>query len=378
MYKVNRKFQDTNMLSPLQNRDKVVRATDLDALSCRYSANKHGYFDPVDPYMDDLLDSYRTHLAFCAGYTNMSASRAVRNAIGERKFPLINKGTYIRTQIIDAIIEEFVMEFPHCQIVSLGGGSDTRCFRLLESHPNVHYTEIDFEESARIKKLAIARAGKLRSIIRYSEPVPEIKSREEWLLLSPEVHTENYHLVGMDLRNIKGATGLDFIDPNLPTLVLSECALCYLLPEENMEIIQYWKQKCPDFVCFLIYEPMSLDDAFGITMALNLQSRGIRLQAFNELPDLDSRRRFLATDCGLNNVRLTDICNASGYTNTLSSERVSFMNSSDLARIGTLELIDEIEEIILLFKHYCVCYGEHSQANPPTEFTSVNKWDWQS
>lgn len=365
------------MLSPLQKHDKIVRATDLDALSCRHSANQQGYFDPPDTHIDALKRSYRANLQYCAGYTNMLASRVFRASFGERKLPLINKGTYIRTRIIDAVIDEFATLFERCQIVSLGGGSDTRAYRVLQRYPAKVYVEIDFPDSARIKKLAIAHDPELRKIVGFSETVPEISDRDHWNQLDPNIHTENYHLVGQDLRELMNSKeALSYIDPTLPTLILSECTLCYLLSQENANLISFWKKTCHDFVCFLIYEPMALNDAFGTTMVRNLQSRGIILPLFTEYPDLTSRQEFLRERCGLSGVRLVDICHASGYDAPSTSPEKAWLESQDVARIGSLEMIDEVEEIIMLFKHYCLCYGEHSTLDPPMTFSGISKWNW--
>ena len=70
------------------------------------------------------------HLPLCTGYTNMSANRTLRSVFNEQKLPLINRGTYLRTELIDVITQEFIKEFKKCQVISLGGGSDTRCFRI--------------------------------------------------------------------------------------------------------------------------------------------------------------------------------------------------------------------------------------------------------
>lgn len=366
------------MISPQEKQDKVIRATDLDALSCRYSANNKSYFSKPDPFIDSLISSYKMHLPLCTGYTNMSASRTLRSVFNEQKLPLINRGTYLRTELIDVITQEFIKEFKKCQVISLGGGSDTRCFRILEEYgQDVRYCEIDFPESVKIKKLAIINNKKLADIVNYDEESQSITSKEEFARLESNVHTENYHLIGYDLRELTGNVDsgalLEYVDTSLPTLIISECVLCYLNPEENERIINYWKNAFASkaLLALLIYEPMSLNDAFGTTMTHNLSNRGINLLTFNEYPNLEARYKFLSEKCQSSNVKLTDMSNVGGYDsdNTMKA----WISSKDLARINRLELVDEIEEIRLLLKHYCLCYCEFSHN---TSFKAINKWKW--
>ena len=171
--------------------------------------------------------------------------------------------------------------------------------------------------------------------------------------MDPSLHTPRYHLVGLDLRTLKEAgtanSGLDFLDPETPTLVISECVLCYLSPEDNEQVISFWKAllRKPSFV---VYEPMALDDAFGETMAQNLRNRGIDLQAFEKFPNLESRKVFFQ-QLGLASV-LTDMSRVGGYSEG------SWFGPLDQQRISRLEMIDEVEEIRLLLQHYClICAG---------------------
>lgn len=342
------------MLSHKARQDKLVRATDLDALSCRYSANNKGYFQPPDIHIADLLKSYDQNLQYCEGYTQLSAGRTLRSAFKDAKFPLINRGTYFRTVAIDRVVEKFVAGYSKCQIVSLGGGSDTRCFRVLKRAANVTYVEIDFPESAKIKKIAISQNSELQSIV-GSQLVPiAVKSKEELAGPDSDLHTEKYHLVGFDLRNLEelGDEKFAFLGKDVPTLVVSECVLCYLTPEDNEKVLRYWKLY---FLrkSLIIYEPMSLDDAFGETMALNLLNRGIDLQTFVKFPDLRSRQEFFAQTLGLK-VKLTDMALLGGY----AAQCDSWIDSDELARVSRLEMIDEVEEIRLLLQHYCLIYAE--------------------
>lgn len=341
------------MLSPQARQDKLVRATDLDALSCRFSASNKGYFNPPDVYIGDLLKSYDQNLQYCEGYTQLSAGRTLRSAFKEGKFPLINRGTYFRTEAINRVVNEFIAGYSPCQIISLGGGSDTRCFRVLEKANNVTYTEIDFPESAKIKKIAISQNRQLQSIVHSQLDPLSAKSKDELASMDSDLHTDNYHLIGLDLRSLlAGDDKFAFLDTAVPTLVISECVLCYLTPEENEKVLRYWKESFLR-VSLLIYEPMSLNDAFGQTMAQNLLSRGIDLQTFVKFPDLKSRRDFFAETLGLD-VKLADMALVGGY----AAPSRTWIPKDELFRVSRLEMIDEIEEIRLLLQHYSLIYAE--------------------
>lgn len=352
------------MISPQQRRDKLVRATDLDALSCRYNTNEKGYFNPPDKFVPELIKSYQKYLPYCQGYTNLLANRTIRQAFQEQKLPLINRGTYFRTKSIDIVLQEFVEQYQGlCQVVSLGSGSDTRGFRVLEKYPSTVYHEIDFSESTRIKRAAIESNAEIQNIIGYNSAAaafPDVTSSGEFLQVPDFLHTSKYHLYGFDLRDLdRKDIEIPFpahVDTTLPTLVISECVLCYLTPEENARVISYWYRLFnatpSSTLAFLIYEPMSLNDVFGKTMVSNLLGRGITLPTFEKFPTIESKREFFQ-DMGFTNVRVTDLSVISGY----EAGKETWISNDELQKINRLELIDEIEEIRLLLKHYCLVYA---------------------
>lgn len=366
------------MLSSHEKQDKLIRATDIEALSCRNNANKKSYFANYDPYIDSLIQSYNQYLKFCVGYSSSSAGRILRSILQEQKFPLINRGTYFRVELINILLNEFILQFQQCQLVLLGSGSDTRAFHILKNNPNVKYIELDFPESLRIKKLSILNQESLRNITQISEfQKSEVSSRDQFFALDPELHTPNYHLIGCDLRELKSENVsnkvLSCLDKTLPTLVLSECVLCYLDPIDNRSIINFWKDNLShsSLVCFIIYEPMSLNDPFGKVMKENLGHRGINLLTFSEFPDAISRFSFLSKECSLMNVKVTNMSSIAGYS---GSAHKSWFLESELRRINNLELVDEIEEIKLLLDHYSVCYGEYSSQD--VTLKNISQWNW--
>ncbi|KAI3402319.2 PPM1 [Candida oxycetoniae] len=365
----------TYMYSPQDKHEKLIRATDLDALSCRCSINEKQYLLPKDLYIQDLVKSYEANLRWCQGYSSMSSARTLKGVFTENKLPLINRGTYLRTKVISTLILEFIQEFDgHCQIVSLGSGSDTRLFQFIEDGSNAIYHEIDFPEVARIKKLGILHSEKLRSVLGVFDNPPTISSKEDFSALDPEIHTTNYHLHGRDLRDIDAKSSIPGLDMTKPTLVISECVLCYMSPENYKHVIDTWIGLGKSLTSFLIYEPMSLRDSFGEMMLSNLQSRGLDLQTFDKYPTLEARCAFLKK-CGLENLHLTDLCHIGGYDG-YNREGNKWIDPLELKRINKLEFVDEVEEIKLLLEHYCLCYADKRHCTGAPIFSKINKWDW--
>jgi [phosphatase 2A protein]-leucine-carboxy methyltransferase len=91
--------------------DDSIRLTDSDAALARLSATQKQYFH--DPFIKHFIP--RAHLQ-------------------PPRPPLINVGTYVRSEAIDELAYRWIhianKDGTRCQIVSLGAGSDTRFWRL--------------------------------------------------------------------------------------------------------------------------------------------------------------------------------------------------------------------------------------------------------
>ena len=60
-------------------------------------------------------------------------------------------------------------------------------------------------------------------------------------------------------------------DPKSPTLVLTECVLVYLKPEDSKKILSFVKCFLTGDVCMLNYEMIKPNDPFGKVMLENLE-----------------------------------------------------------------------------------------------------------
>ena len=298
-------------------RDRIVQQTDHDASSSRMSAIALGYLD----------DSFAT-----AFYQS--------NEPPPKRYPIINRGTYVRTKAIDQLVICFLDANPtrKKQIASLGAGSDTRFFRFLTAghfrEAGVEYHELDFEENINHKRKVTRESPQLSGLINQAEK-----------------NNVFYRLHAIDLRSLtaKSPPTIPNLDSDLPTLLLSECCLCYLPPEEASSVIQYFTMHITAPLALVLYEPIRPFDAFGKTMVSNLASRGIHLQTLKQYSTLEAQRQRLRH---------------AGFTTGQGARDVheiweggEWISKMEKERIEDLEWLDEIEEWKLLAGHYCIAWG---------------------
>ncbi|CAN6596835.1 leucine carboxyl methyltransferase 1 [Trichomonascus vanleenenianus] len=304
-------------------RDKIIRDTDLDALSSKYSAQATGYLN--DPFLDRIVDGFRSERGFHRIFT--------------QKFPLMNRGSYLRIHSIDELIKAFLTH-GGCQVVSLGAGSDTRPFALLPKYPSLIYHEVDFKETT-IKKCGIIKKNAELSEIIGLDPSHSV--------LSPEIHTERYHLHAKDLRNLSDESTFEGLDKTLETLIVSECCLCYLEPAKSNYVLDWFTSRLRK-ASLVLYEPIGGNDKFGAVMVENLSKRGISLPSLNLYPDLDSQMTRLR-EHGFSYVFAKDM-------HRIHNE---WLTEEESERIDQLEFLDEREELYLLLQHYCIACATNYQ-----------------
>lgn len=318
-------------------KDKVVQSTDGDALSSKYSAVSKGYLQ--DAFID----------LFVAGAKQAAAQQgpgSARKAIAQfqPKLPLINRGTFVRHHAIDVLVDRFLATKKpgqKVQIISLGAGSDTRPFSLWsgkeEYKEEILYHELDFAVSVSRKKDVILQDSTLRQLIGEVEDSPTETQAQ--------LHTSRYHLHGIDLRSIGPGFVLQGAESDLPTLVISECCLCYLEPDQAKQVVSWITSTFKDST-IIMYEPLSGQDQFGQVMIENLASRGISIPSMTKFPSLQSQIERFKT---------------AGYTEVLATSmdviHDEWVSPEEQQRIHGLEFLDEREELLLLLKHYCVVWA---------------------
>ncbi|TFK50971.1 leucine carboxyl methyltransferase [Heliocybe sulcata] len=319
--------------SNARDADSAIRQTDTDAAGARLSSVQKGYLP--DSFVKAFVP--RAHL--------------------QARPPLINVGTYVRSEGIDELVGGWLdlaeQEGKKAQIVSMGAGSDTRFWRI-ETGPRkgrlAAYIEVDFAEVTTKKAMAIKKSKDLCGILGQSE---DIKLESGGIAL----HSPIYHLIPADLRLPPAATlgpalaasDSSLLSPNLPTLLLWECVLVYMSPEASFSLIQWFVEYFSHGTGPLggiVYEMFGLSDSFGRVMHENLKARGVSLPGAVPYPDVASLpNRFLQHGFTM------------AHALTLRDIRRTYISSSEAERISTLEMLDEIEELELVLGHYAITWG---------------------
>ncbi|QIW96316.1 hypothetical protein AMS68_001834 [Peltaster fructicola] len=292
--------------------DKIIQRTDNDASSSRLSAVELGY----------LQDEYARNLT-------------TPGEAAPRRYPLINRGTYVRTEALDRLVFHFLRSTStRRQVISLGAGSDTRYFRLLADFKDVVYHELDFETNITAKREAIDRS-------------PLLATRRRTL----EAAGCAYYLHSVDLRDLRADSPvvLNGLEADISTLILSECCLCYLPHEEASAALAYFTSRLSNAMALILYEPIRPHDAFGRTMVTNLASRGIHLQTVKRYASLEAQRQRLKQ------AGFTDLQGARDVFQIWSSD--SWITTTERERVERLEWLDEVEEWNLLASHYCIAWA---------------------
>ncbi|KAG8557509.1 hypothetical protein GDO81_016646, partial [Engystomops pustulosus] len=236
--------------------DEAVRGTCEDASVCKRFAVSAGYWK--DPYIQYFVRQAK-----------------------ERKAPEINRGYYARVQGVNHLLNAFLKKTEcQCQIISLGAGLDTTFWRLKDENilPK-KYFEVDFP-----------------SIV--SRKLYNIKSKPPLSKPIMESHSGESLLIGADLRNLKDMEeklkkfGLD---PQLPTLLVAECVLVYMTPEQSGSLVK-WAADTFSTAMFINYEQVNMADRFGQIMVENLQRRQCNLAGVEACRSLQSQMERLLSN----------------------------------------------------------------------------------
>jgi [phosphatase 2A protein]-leucine-carboxy methyltransferase len=262
-------------------------------------------------------------------------------------------GTYVRTTAIDRLVTSFVTSHPtkSKQVLSLGAGKDTRYLRLASEFPDINfvYHELDFKANTADKIATIKATPDLLSIIsKHSGSSDDIVIGKD----NESFYSPSYNIHSIDLRSISTSNppSLRNLDPSLPTLIISECCLCYLSPADNTKILEAFTQHyfpAPTPLGLIIYEPIRPNDSFGRVMVSNLASRGIVLQTLQKFENLAAQRSRLRT---------------AGLTESQQAADINYiwqhwLDQKEKDRVARCEMLDEVEEWIMLAQHYCIVWG---------------------
>ncbi|CAG9765157.1 unnamed protein product [Ceutorhynchus assimilis] len=295
--------------------DEPVMATNDDASECKRGAVQLGY------WTDNYIPYFVRHI--------------------ERKAPEINRGYFARIKAVDNFIQKFINRAgSNAQIINFGAGFDTLYWRLKDEGIVISgYVELDFPTVTSKKCYTIKRNKPL--LDRIYEQDGEVR------FSSTDMHSGNFHCLGVDLRNIqqiKEKLQQAEIKFDKPTLFIAECVLVYIESEWVNRLLQ-WLSSAFSTGFFINYEMCNMNDTFGDIMMGNLRARGCNLAGISNCKNLDTQKsRFI--DNGWSGAKAWDMVEV--YHSIEPAER---------ARIEKIEFLDEQELLIQLFQHYCICIG---------------------
>ncbi|XP_068610775.1 leucine carboxyl methyltransferase 1 [Brachionichthys hirsutus] len=305
-------------LTDTDTADEAVRATCDDATTCKRFATSKGYWK--DPYIQYFARS-----------------------VGERKAPEINRGYYARVQGVNHLLDAFIRKTEcNCQVINMGAGLDTTFWRLKDENLMPQkYFEVDFPTVVARKIHYIKTKPPL------SKALIETHSTDSLILDAQSLDSDHYCIIGADLRDISNLyekLKKFQLNPELPTVLLSECVLVYMTPAQSFSLVR-WAAETFHTAMFVSYEQVNMSDRFGQVMIENLQRRQCSLVGVEACQSLDSQReRFLKTGWE--------------HSDALDMMTVySMLPQDDVARIERLEFLDEKELLQQLLQHYSICWA---------------------
>ena len=294
--------------------------------------------------------------------------------------PIINRGYYTRVATMRNVIECFLREcvlpgdardgvlsrITRRQIVQIGAGFDTTYFRLRQkAAAPLTYLELDYAEvvdkKARVINAKPELAGQMMvgrrgvypcELISEDGDIPPGRGYNPGGESPSHSYRDDggYRLVAADLRDVNSLNdaAAKHLDPEVPTLIISECCLAYLERHEAEAVVRWCAEvtSACEASAFVLYDPINPSDAFGRQMVMNVAARGSPLRGIlgsvGEQTDRMSR-------CGFRSAGCVDMNETWDY--------LTRRNSADVARVVRLEMFDEIEEWRLIQAHYCVAWG---------------------
>jgi O-methyltransferase involved in polyketide biosynthesis len=336
--------------------DDAIVLTANDAWSAKFAAVDKGY------YWDAFLPAFAT-----VSHGNRQSHRHVQ--------PIIKRGTHARVCCMDRAVTSFVelvvaRRDPHSpiQVVVLGCGKDTTFFRHQEGRltsvggdeknaaPNtnseapsssnkVHWFEVDHPAVIQ-EKASIIRANPSL----FNSSVEKGTSNCHFRI-KPDIYTSyesECTLLGHDLRNdpegLMLALASNGLRADAPVLFLLECVLMYLPEIATKSLIAALPRHFPQ-ACLCLYEPILGSDPFGRVMEQNLRHANVAQNdsCLVQTRTLAQQMQKLRS-AGFNG-------NVVGCDMWAAYE--SIVTATQRAQANRSEFLDELEEWILIMRHYC-------------------------
>lgn len=320
--------------------ERVIQQTDYDALSCKLAAISVGYL-PSSVLQKLSVDLARKYTQWHRSYL-LTLKKFSRRAFGKvdkamrSSFPVMNYGTFLRTVGIDVAILGFLDANEKVQVVNLGCGSDLRMLPLLQMFPHLTYVDIDYNDSVELKNNILRES----EILRTSLDLPVEDATTSPFLIDQK----RYKLVACDLNDITETTRLleTCTKRDIPTIVISECLLCYMHQNESQLLINTILAKFAHGL-WISYDPIGgsqPNDRFGTIMQSNLkESRNLEMPT---LMTYNSKEKYALRWSAAPNVTVNDMWDIFNAQ----------IPESERKRLRSLQFLDELEELKVMQTHY--------------------------
>lgn len=185
--------------------------------------------------------------------------------------------------------------------------------------------------------------------IRNAAPPMPSSSMDDTGCIELDSESNSYHLIEHDLRNpvqdlLEYMSEYHSFQVQLPTLFLMECVQMYLPEDSSRQVLSAITSTC-HYPFLALYDPILQNDAFGNVMAKNLRESGIIDPSTSlwQVKTLQSQIQKMI-DCGFHFAIGCDMMDAYGC----------ILKEEDRRRANRCEMLDEVEEWMLLMKHYCL------------------------
>jgi hypothetical protein len=152
------------------------------------------------------------------------------------------------------------------------------------------------------------------------------------------------------------------ISRQVPTLLISECCLCYLSVFDADRVIGLFSSFIPK--CgIVLYEPTLPETDFGKVMTQNLAMRGLSMPTVHSYPAFQSQMKRL---------KILGMSTIQGAAD-MDFIWENWVSAEEKERVNALEGLDEMEEWQLLARHYSVVWACREWGGDP--ITSFDNWE---
>ena len=274
---------------------------------------------------------------------------------------LINRGYALRVMIIRESLKGIIERGDDWQVVGLGAGFDTTFFWIADNDlvkGRLNYIEVDLPDVIEQKRAIIEQCTVLSSLLNKN-------------------HNYKLHSLPLDLRSIQDHSLQDVIDPNLPTIFISECVLSYLDTCEADKVLK-WAANSTIFADqrhLILYEQLlatdnlldpiapPIHDKFTETMLAHFEALKCPLKSSHPYSTIHMQMdRFRGLGWNPSIYSIDEACNS-----ILTPEMQCMIDGNIID-----DQFDEEEEMAIKKSHYFLCTATVDRSEPGNDSVGMN------